>query len=94
MRIARLATAKEIFDSSMRKSFKTTITANRKSPITRKKVIESERIRLVEESITEKIESFLKEYPSIETLPPFQKEMFKALVDVGFWQVNMVSEDS
>src|SRR3989344_3976995 len=82
MRIARLATAKEIFDSSMRKSFKTTITANRKSPLTRKKVIESERIKLIDENITEKIENFLKEYPSIETLPPFQKEMFKALVDV------------
>ena len=82
MRIARLATAREIFDSCMRKSFKTTITADRKNALTRKKVIESERIRLIEEGITGKIGDFVKDYPTIDTLPPFQKEMFKALVDV------------
>ena len=82
MRIVRLPSAKEIFESSMRKAFKTTITANRKNPLLRKKVIESERIGLIEEAITEKIGGFLKEYPSIESLPPFKKEMLKALVDV------------
>src|SRR3989344_7700557 len=82
MRIARLATAREIFDSCMRKSFKTTITADRKNALTRKKVIESERIRLIEEGITGKMGDFVKDYPTIDTLPPFQKEMFRALVDV------------
>src|SRR3989344_8263762 len=82
MRIIRLAAGKEIFESAMRKSFKTTLTANRKNPLTRKKVIESERIRLIEEYITEKISGFLKEYPSIELLPPFKKEMLMALIDV------------
>lgn len=82
-KIPTVLTADEVIDKAFRRASKAEADPTAPSPVEKARSIELNKIATVRDVLQSTLGKYEKAFPSFERLPPFYRELAKAVVDVG-----------